>query len=626
MNNPGHTLLLILLLCSTASLSGQVNPAKLASAARIDLNAALAVGALNDAAVTEGSGGVDRQTWLPESEWPRTYMIHVPIVRFAWNSFTLRFVPDKSGAVYLSLRGPWEEVTPGTGPIYKQEVLWDALEIAGASLLNGGFETVSGNVIAGWNGGLSQTATDSVPAVEGNRMARTWHDGSMNQELQVSAGVPVELRFFARAVVPDGMTDMQPITARDTPAHLTALSFMRGVNFGNSLEMAPGAPGRLGYHAADFARARAEGFDHIRLPVGWHFYCGPGPDFTIASGIYEQVDSMVAMALAEGLAVMIDVHHFEEFTSDPPAHLDQFYAIWAQLAVHYADAPPNVVFELLNEPRDSATTTVMNPIFAEAIRRIRVTNPDRTLFIGTGAFNGISELNHLLLPDDDLNLIATVHTYDPFLFTHQGLNWAGDDAAAIHGIQFPGPPSEPLAVPPGVSQWAANWINDYNSLPAERNPSGSAGFRSALALARQWSDHYGRPVHIGEFGAFSTIDPESRVAYYTAIRQALDELGLGWAIWDWKAGFHYWQDQAPSPPGLRDALFLPPILQSLAPGILEFGSGLGKQFVIERSTRFSSPRDWQPISTVTATSPRVMFLDPEVDQYPAALYRTVWLK
>jgi endoglucanase len=626
MNNPLHTLILALLLCSTPSLSGQANPAKLASAARIDLNAAPAVGALHDAAITDGSGGVDRQTWLPESEWPLTYMIHVPIVRFAWNTFTLRFVPDQSGPVYLSLRGPWEEVTPGIGPIYKQEVLWDALEIAGASLLNGSFEIVNGDIIAGWNGGLSQSATDHVPAVEGNRMARTWHDGSMSQELRVSAGVPVELRFFARAVVPDGFADMQPITARDTPAHRTALKFMRGVNFGNSLEMAPGTPGRLDYDAVDFARARAEGFDHIRLPVGWHFYCGPGPDFAIASDIYEQVNSRVALALAEGLAVMIDVHHFEEFTSDPPAHLDQFYAIWEQLAVHYADAPSNVVFELLNEPRDAATTTVMNPIFAEAIRRIRVTNPNRTLFIGTGDFNGISELNHLLLPDDDLNLIATVHTYDPFLFTHQGLDWAGDDAAAIDGIQFPGPPSEPLAIPPGVSQWAANWIHDYNSLPTERNPGGPAGFRGALAFARQWSDHYGRPVHIGEFGAFSTIDAASRVAYYTAMRQALDELELGWAIWDWNAGFRYWHNDGPEPSGLREALFPPPVLQSPARGVVEFPSSLGKQFVIERSTRFTSPLEWQPIFTVTPTSPRVIFLDPEVDQHPAALYRAVWLK
>jgi hypothetical protein len=223
-------------------------------------------------------------------------------------------------------------------------------------------------------------------------------------------------------------------------------------------------------------------------------------------------------------------------------------------------------------------------------------------------------------------LIATVHTYDPFLFTHQGLDWAGDDAAAIDGIRFPGPPSEPLAVPPGVSQWAANWINDYNSLPAERNPSGPAGFRAALAFAKQWSDHYGRPVHIGEFGAISTIDAESRVTYYTAMRQALDEMELGWAIWDWKAGFRYWHNDGPEPSGLREALFPPPDLRSPARGVVEFASGLGKQFVMERSTRFTSPLEWQPIATVTSTSPRVIFLDPEVDQHPAALYRVVWLK
>ena len=45
----------------------------------------------------------------------------------------------------------------------------------------------------------------------------------------------------------------------------------------------------------------------------------------------------------------------------------------------------------------------------------------------------------LRLPDDDENLIVTVHNYDPFYFTHQGATWAGPDTK-VTGIRFPGPP------------------------------------------------------------------------------------------------------------------------------------------------------------------------------------------
>ena len=86
--------------------------------------------------------------------------------------------------------------------------------------------------------------------------------------------------------------------------------------------------------------------------------------------------------------------------------------------------PTGLAFELLNEPKDAATTEVINPIFAETIRQIRRIDPKRTIFVGPGRWNSIGELPKLRLPDDDQNLIVTVHNYDPFYFTHQGADWA----------------------------------------------------------------------------------------------------------------------------------------------------------------------------------------------------------
>ena len=75
-------------------------------------------------------------------------------------------------------------------------------------------------------------------------------------------------------------------------------------------------------------------------------------------------------------------------------------------------------------------------------------------------------------------------------------------------------------------------------------------------MLRQWSDHYGRPVHIGEFGCYARVDAESRARYHAAFRRAAEAQGLGWAIWDWSAGFRYWDKKKDRPmPGLREALF-----------------------------------------------------------------------
>ena len=151
----------------------------------------------------------------------------------------------------------------------------------------------------------------------------------------------------------------------------------------------------------------------------------------------------------------------------------------------------------------------------------------------------------------------TVHNYDPFYFTHQGATWAGPDTK-VTGILFPGPPPRPLVPDPKlkVNSWVLNWIRDYNTEPTATNPSGPRAFQGLISQAKEWSEYYGRPMHIGEFGCFTKADPVSRANYYRAFREAAEKAGIGWAIWDWKAGFRYWNDKTGKPePGMHEALF-----------------------------------------------------------------------
>ncbi len=343
----------------------------------------------------------------------------------------------------------------------------------------------------------------------------------------------------------------------DSPAHQAAKRFMRGVNFGNFLETPPEQRWLIQHTTNDLAQARAEGFDHVRLPIGWHHYAGPAPDFKLSETIFARVDYMVTNATALGLAVILNIHNFDEFTTNPAANAAEFVAIWRQVALHYSNAPAGVALELLNEPKDAATTEVMNPIYAEAIRQIRAGSPKRIIFVGPGKWNSVNELSKLRLPEDDRNIIVTVHCYEPFYFTHQGATWAGQDTK-VTGIKFPGPPTEPLIPNAGfqLNPWVRDWIERYNTLPSDRNPCSPQAFRVMVDKAKDWSKKNDRPVHFGEFGCFIQADRESRVRYYGSFRQALDEAGLGWAIWDWKAGFRYWDAKAQQPvPGMREALF-----------------------------------------------------------------------
>ncbi len=484
--------------------------------------------------------------WVPAEAKNRGYTANFAVSHYGWSEIQIRFVPDSDGPVELKLMGRWEQVSPGQ--LYEEEVLWDKISGTGTVVRNGSFEEGATD----WSGGIIEKAPG---ALEGVSLARTSHDRTMKTTLTVTRGLPVTLTLFAKARVPEGFREMRRLNS-STPGFAAASHFQRGVNLGNYLEAPPGQDWGMHYSRQDFVNIKKEGFDHVRLPIAWHHYTGQAPDFKLSSEIYEKVDFLVTNALNEGLNVIVNIHHFDAFTSDPAAQMNKFYALWKQIAAHYRSAPTGVAFELLNEPKDKATTLVLNPIYAEAIRSIRQSNPARTIFLGPGKWNSIDELPSLQLPDDDENLVVTVHCYDPFYFTHQGASWAGPDTA-VKGILFPGPPTEPLtpdfSLP--LNAGVLDWINRYNRQPREINPSSPIAFRPKLQRAKDWSEYYGRPLHVGEFGAYIGADPRSRANFYREFQLALKEAKLGWALWDWKAGFAYWDDRQGRPmPGLREAL------------------------------------------------------------------------
>jgi endoglucanase len=549
----------LVLALGPAETMGEGEHVKLAASARFDVVADAQAGVLDDGKVVTGIGTIARRNWVPEVEQPRGYTVDFRISHLGWKPLAVRFTSAHDGTVTLSLMGPWEQSSPGV--IYRQEVLWDDVSAQGTVLTDGDFESRQGDRADGWQngGGTVVEQSTEVAAAQGTHYARTWHNQTLSTSLKVVGGRPVTLRLSARAVRPAGLVEMKRLNGRSTPAHLAARRFRRGANLGNDLEATPGQDWGGHYTPNDLSMMRAEGFDHVRIPAGWHHYTGPGPEFRIRPEFFARVDVLVYAGLRQGLAVLINIHHFDDFTTNPKAQTPRFLAIWRQIAEHYSTAPEGLALELLNEPKDAATTEVINPIFAEAIRQIRQIDRNRTIFVGPGKWNSISELPNLSLPGDDDNLVVTVHNYEPFYFTHQGATWAGRDTK-VTGILFPGPPPTPLSVNPElkVNKWVLDWIKAYNTQPTAINPSSPQAFDGATEQAREWSEYYGRPIHVGEFGCLTFAEPVSRANYYRAFRELAEKAGFGWAMWDWKAGFHYWNAETnKAEPGMHDALFGP---------------------------------------------------------------------
>ncbi len=281
----------------------------------------------------------------------------------------------------------------------------------------------------------------------------------------------------------------------------------RGINLGNALE-AP-REGEWGVTIKDeyFDQIKRAGFDSVRLPVRWSAHAGTEAPYTIDPQFFRRVDHVVSKALDNGLAVVLNVHHYEELFEQPDANSTRFVALWRQIADHYRGYSPALRFELLNEPNGKLTAEKWNKLLAEALAEVRRSNPARDVVIGPVGWNSIQELSSLELPMDDRHLIVTVHYYSPFHFTHQGAEWASPEAK--------------------------NWVGTkWNGTEAEKK-----AVRRDFDTAIAWAVEHKRPVYLGEFGAYHKADLESRARWTRFVADEARKRKMGFAYWEFCSGF-----------------------------------------------------------------------------------------
>ncbi len=199
----------------------------------------------------------------------------------------------------------------------------------------------------------------------------------------------------------------------------------RGINLGNALEAPNEGEWGVTLEESYFELIAEKGFNSIRVPIRWSAHTQNSTPYIIQESFFERIDWVIEKAFENDLLVIINIHHFEELFSNPEGEKEKFLQIWTQISDRYKDYSDSLLFEILNEPHDQLTAEKWNIFFAEALSIIRSSNPARTVIIGLAEYGGTSALNKLVLPQNEDNLILSVHYYNPFHFTHQGAEWVG---------------------------------------------------------------------------------------------------------------------------------------------------------------------------------------------------------
>lgn len=300
----------------------------------------------------------------------------------------------------------------------------------------------------------------------------------------------------------------QPLHAQNLSIQDLNKKLGRGINMGNMFE-APtetewGNPFKDDY----FERISQLGFTHVRIPIRWDIAARASQTepYTINPAFLARIKYIIDKAYASKLYVIINMHHHEEVFANPEKIKPRFISQWEQIATFFKDYDQKLLFEVMNEPNTNLTPDLWNTFFSDALKSIRKTNLTRAVLMGTANYGGLSGVPSLKIPDDK-NIILTVHYYNPFNFTHQGAEWVGSEAQ--------------------------NWLGTvWEDLALERNQVISE-FDYLNTLAKQKNI----PVHVGEFGAYSKADIESRVKWTTFLARWFEEQGFSWAYWEFSAGF-----------------------------------------------------------------------------------------
>jgi len=274
-----------------------------------------------------------------------------------------------------------------------------------------------------------------------------------------------------------------------------------------------------------FRLIRQAGFSHVRINLHPFRDLRPAGAEKISDQYMATLDWAIDQALANKLLVILDFHEFTEMAKDPEAKKPRFLSMWTQIAEHCKDRPADVLFEILNEPNGKLTPQLWNEFHRDALAIIRKTNPTRTVIIGPGYWNNIGRLGELTLPENDRNIIVTVHYYSPMQFTHQGASWTNQRDKV--GIPWNGTPDDLAAI-----------ARDFDK-------------------AQDWAKKNNRPIYLGEFGAYDRAEMASRVRYTNAVARAAEQRGWSWGYWQFDGDFIVYD--------IRNGKWVEPIRDALIP-------------------------------------------------------------
>ena len=294
----------------------------------------------------------------------------------------------------------------------------------------------------------------------------------------------------------------------------------RGINITHWFRFPPSHdPAALRDYLDDAAldALRRAGFTFLRIPVQ--------PDLLDASSA---LSTAVARTQRHGLAVVVALFatgwHLETSLPDRARLL----ATWRSLAQILRPFDPALTFpEVLNEPVFAGDPEAWAALQHQAVGTIRGILPENTIVLTGATWGGIDGLLSLR-PEADGKVVYSFHIYEPVELTTLVAYRPGLDRAALARLPFPATDSRACRTvadqghDPATAELMRFYCAQHWDAPR---------IAARVATAAAWARRYHVSLFAGEFGASAQLNAPARQAWLSAVRQACEDQGLGWALW-----------------------------------------------------------------------------------------------
>ena len=288
----------------------------------------------------------------------------------------------------------------------------------------------------------------------------------------------------------------------------------RGINIGNTMEASNEGAWNAPIKEYYFDDIKNAGFNTVRIPMNWWNHTSKTPPYTIDAAWLNRVEQVVDWGLARGLFVEMNTHHETQLFGNFNTYLPMYVSIWTQIATRFKGKSDHLLFELLNEPHGAPTVANLNEFNTKVVKAIRSSNPTRLIvYSGNQWANSYNLINKDLVNPNpsDQYLMGYYHSYDPIGFGLSGTGTFGT-AADKQGI----------------------W--------------------NRMQSVTDWTAKSGIHAYLGEFGAVSKGDLNSRFRYYACVVDYAIAHNIPFQVWDNNGDFQVYNRGARKFNELKDIL------------------------------------------------------------------------